>query len=219
MILSLSHNFLFIHVYKSAGTSIVRALGHLDFRKALEGVSPEDRSRFLANEGIAPEVLSLPGHAFAKHVRDGLSPDVFKRLYKVAFVRNPWDLQLSLYNYNLKLPHLQRKDRDFSSFESFIMSTSTTEFPTGQQRRFLIDDDGTPLVDFVGRFENLEADFRTVCRQIGMDHVQLEHHNATRHDHWSTYYTREMFEHERQRAAADIAAFGYDPDPSSYAIS
>ncbi|MGE3333104.1 MAG: sulfotransferase family 2 domain-containing protein [Rhodospirillaceae bacterium] len=218
MILSLAHNFLFIHVYKVAGTSIVHALGKTDIRKSLGKEHPRTMSLYLRCSGVNPRLVWMHDHALAKNVRPMMRRQTFDSLYKVGFVRNPWDLQLSLYKYNLKFPELQVAKQDFSSFESFVMSAPDDEFPMGQQKRFLFDDEDNQLVDFIGRYENLEQDFRTVCSEIGMDDVTLEHRNATEHAHWSTYYTREMFDKVRRHAKADIEAFGYPDDPTAYAI-
>ncbi len=218
MILSLTHKFLFIHVYKVAGTSIVQALGRTDVRKVLGKEHPKTTSLYLRCSGVNPRFVWMEDHALAKNVRPMMRRQTFDSLYKVGFVRNPWDLQLSLYKYNIKYPQFQHARRDFSSFERFIMSAPEDEFPDGQQKRFLFDDDGSQLVDFIGRYENLAADFRKVCREIGMEDTELEHHNATEHAHWSTYYTPAMFDKVRRQARADIAAFGYAEDPSAYAI-
>jgi hypothetical protein len=218
MILSLLHKFLFIHVYKVAGTSIVQALGKTDIRKTLGKDHPKTMCLFLRCSGVNPRFVWMPDHALAKNVRPMMRERTFNSLFKVGFVRNPWDLQLSLYKYNLKYPRLQIAGRDFSSFENFLMSAPDDEFPMGQQKRFLFDDDGAQLVDFIGRFENLHEDFRAMCREIGLEDTKLEHHNATEHAHWSTYYSRKMFEKVRRHARADIAAFGYADDPAAYAI-
>ncbi len=218
MILSLSHKFLFIHVYKVTGTSIVHALGGSDVRQAVRTLPPEKKSLYLRSNGLDPSVLNMSDHAFAKEVRNVMDPSVFNQLYKFGFVRNPWDMQLLLYKYNLACPQHRNAVGDFSSFERFIMSASDDAFPSGQQKRFLFDDDGKQLVDFIGRYESLEDDFRSVCTSIGVGDIVLEHRNATTHAPWATYYTRETFEKVRRGAVADIAAFGYDADPAAYAI-
>lgn len=218
MILALSEKFLFIHVYKVAGTSITHALGELDFRRALRRLLPKTLDLYLRSHGVNPRATWLNDHAFAKDVRAMMRPQLFQSLYKVGFVRNPWDLQLSLYKYNIKYPEHRNSKRDFDSFESFIMSAPIDEFPTGQQKRFLFDDDGNQLVDFIGRYENLETDFGRVCGAIGKEGVKLEHRNSTQHEHWKAYYSRRMFDRVRRYAQPDIETFGYADEPAAYAI-
>ncbi len=218
MILSLSHKFLFIHVYKVAGTSIVRALGGADVRHLVRILAPENQGPFLASQGIDPRFMTMHDHSFAKDVQGVIDPALFKRLFKFGFVRNPWDLQLSLYRFNVEKPHVRNADLDFSSFENYILCTPDAPLPHGVQKRFLFDTDGTQVVDFVGRYENLKADFSEVCQRIGIESISLGHANATKHGPWASYYTREMFEHERKRCAVDIATFGYSDDPAAYGI-
>ena len=218
MILSLSRKFLFVHVYKVAGTSITRALSCFDFRRELHPAYPLSAKLLLSRSGINPRAIWMHGHALAKEVRDMMRPAVYNGLYKVGFVRNPWDLQLSLYKYNLKYPAYRNTKRDFGSFERFIMSAPEGEYPLGQQKRFLFDDSGHQLVDFVGRYERLDEDLRKMCSAIGLEHTKLAHHNATSQAHWPSHYTREMFEKVRRYVAPDIEAFGYSDDPAAYAI-
>ena len=219
VILSLSHKFLFIHVYKVAGTSIVRALGGADVRREVRLLAPENQGPFLAGLGIDPRVAALQDHTFARDLRPLIDPTLFRRLFKFGFVRNPWDLQLSLYRFNVEKPHVRNADLDFSTFERYIMCTPKDTLPHGVQKRFLFDTDGAQIVDFIGRYENLTADFAEVCRRIGIEPIELPHHNATSHGPWASYYTREMFEHERKRMAVDVETFGYPDDPAFYGIT
>ena len=41
------------------------------------------------------------------------------------------------------------------------------------------DDNGKLLVDFVGKFENLREDFKTVSRQLGFEDAALPHVNSS----------------------------------------
>ncbi len=56
-----------------------------------------------------------------------------------------------------------------------------------QQIEWITDTDGTILVNFIGRFENLEADFKTVCEKINIPY-SLPHLNSTEHEHYKSYY-------------------------------
>jgi hypothetical protein len=66
-------------------------------------------------------------------------------------------------------------------------------------------------VDFVGRFESLESDFRQACRIIGLRPIPpLPHaNNSHRKRHYSAYYDDESVEWIRERFAKDIDYFGY----------
>lgn len=74
---------------------------------------------------------------------------------------------------------------------------------------YVSDAAGKLLVDFVGRFENWEADARSVFTRLGLPVGPWPRHNPSRHAHYSTYYTPELADIVAQRYARDIAAFGY----------
>lgn len=205
MILSHSKKFIFIHVYKVAGTSISKELA-----KYNSLILPSLRAyRFLAAR--FPKVLSnkYHRHVTASELKDVVADDVFSNYYKFGFVRNPWDWQVSLYHYMLrKKNHHQRElTQSLQSFDAYIHWLVTTNITT--QKDMLADKDGNIIVDFVGRYENLNEDFAKVCQDIGIQDAHLPHLNQTKKKHYTEYYnetTRELIEKAYQE---DIKEFGY----------
>ena len=78
------------------------------------------------------------------------------------------------------------------------------------QKDFISDERGNIIVDFVGRYENLQADFQTVCNKLGITNEVLPHKNKTERRNYQDYYndrTKNMiFKHFQE----DIEMFGYD---------
>jgi Sulfotransferase family len=211
MRISYSHKFIFIHVYKVAGTSISEALREFTYDPARTRAG-----RLLKRLGMTPPVQhpefhALHGHAKALEVRDALPPVVFNNFFKFAFVRNPWDWQVSLYEFALARPGHEQHAlfKSFGSFERYLEWRINED--RNLQKDFLVDESGALLIDFVGRYERLEADFELVCRRLGVD-CRLPRLNQTPHRHYSTYYTPRLHALVAEAFREDIEFFGYQAD-------
>lgn len=202
MIISHRKRFIFVHTYKVAGTSVRAALkpyADVMYRK----YTPR---RVLYVLGLLD---SIGEHATAREIRENVGPEVFDRYFKFAFVRNPWDWQVSLYHYIRSHPlHPQyRQVKALNGFAEYVEWRIANDKVL--QRDFVADGDGRLLVDYVGRFENLDADFASVCRHLGIPATPLPHKMTSSHRDYTEYYderTRRLVtEHYRQ----DIDLFGY----------
>jgi len=69
--------------------------------------------------------------------------------------------------------------------------------------------EGEQFVDFVGRFENLDSDWKYICKQIGCKQTRLPRKNSSSHAHYSESYTPELKELVAELYADDIELFGY----------
>jgi hypothetical protein len=77
------------------------------------------------------------------------------------------------------------------------------------QKDFICDENGTLLVNFVGRYENLTQDFQKICEQIGVQ-ASLPRLNVSKTRPYQEYYTPETIELVRRTFAPDIEMFGYE---------
>jgi hypothetical protein len=219
MLLSVRHRFLFVHIAKTGGTSV---------RAALEGLRWRDPwywpmflcSRFshLSGHRIGTK---LPRHAKVVAAQELLPREFFEELFKFAFVRNPWDLQVSSFH------HIRRERPHYMGgherFEDFLRWKLDPERPyqyhldTSLERQsdYLIDLRGKVLVDFIGRYEQLEGDFAEACQQIGIAPPALPHRrqSADRARDYRSYYTSETAELVAQHFRRDIELLGYGFDP------
>lgn len=148
-------------------------------------------------------------HFTAQEIRHEMPDDAFDTAFKFAFVRNPWDWQVSNYAYALHAPAHGQHDviQELGSFDAYIRYQYEEQAPS--QSSFLDGDAGEELVDFVGRFETLEADFQTICAKIGVK-AELPFLNASkRRKDWRSYYTDETRDLVADLFAQDIERFGY----------
>lgn len=206
MIVSHSHRFIFVHVSKAAGTSIERALG--PFRHH----PPDTRlNRWRCKLGLQWDYRAyrFRQHDSIRVARRVLPAALFDDYFKFAFVRNPWDWLASLYGYLQGTPgHRHHRRVRTMSFAEYV------EFEIRRGRRsqsgFLTDDGGELLMDFVGRFENLDADFARVCAHLGLGAISLPHRNANREPRpYRSLYDAATRERVAAHWAGDIRRFGY----------
>jgi len=212
MILSYSSGFLFVHIEKAAGSSIQQALGSVAdappnsrLRRRLAWLGPLNRV------GGLYRALQFREHATANEVKRCLPAGAYEALFKFAFVRNPWDRLVSRYAHLLR-----SKDRNrhgfISSLEKFedflqweIQRDSANQYP------YVTDARGKQIVDFIGHYETLAADFAKVCARLKIQ-AELPHANASEHRDYRTYYTPETREFVAKQFQRDIEMFGYDFD-------
>jgi len=213
MLLSIKKRFLFIHIAKTGGTSIRKALrkyrGGGLYTPAMVVTSQIDQ---LTRHRIG---CKLARHAGANPAREMLPRDLFDSLFKFSIVRNPWDLQVSSYHHVRLDPEASR---EFETFEEFIRYKFREDRPyqfkldiaRRPQLRSLVDMDGNLLVDFVGRYENLEEDFAIICERIGIPVVPLPHLRRAGDRHqYREYYTEKLRDVVAEVYRPDIDTFGY----------
>lgn len=227
MIMPIAHDrrSIFVHIPKTAGSSITRALARSSAALDYTGVGLWPRLR--GNPRMSQIVRDLKRiypintisgsaeqHLPAVVLRDVLAPGIWEGYFKFAFVRNPWDLVVSTYHY-LKLAceadAVRAVDPDYANmmswmtFHDFVCAYPMINLDMSAS---ITDRDGNVIVDFVGRVESIEADFRIICDRLGIDTV-LEHVNRTEHLNYRQYYTPATQEIVRRHFERDIDRFHY----------
>ena len=202
---------IFVHIPKTGGTSIESALGLLgDWRvedtHSMYGIitSPD------LKRGIRSTAFLQ--HLDAEQLR-GLLPHEFRLYYRFAFIRNPWERMVSIYSR--MDPHMQMSARsaglqlDGTSFDEFLERTENFEHVhLTPQHTFVFGASGACLVDFLGRFERLTADFADICASLGLERA-LPHLNKSMHVDYRTYYNQASRRIIERRYGEDIERFGY----------
>lgn len=202
-ILSYSKQFIFIHNYKAAGISLSKVLSKYEPHSWLHTA--------LRRSGVKkyyPTLANFQAHATATEVRDLVDDEIFNTFYKFAFVRNPWDWQVSLYFYMLKTKwHFQHSVVKRMSFDEYIEWRVNHDFESQSQQ--IADENGNILVDFVGRFENIEEDFSKICNRLSIP-ASLSHRNRSKHAPYRDYYNPRTRQLIRNAFAEDIERFNYE---------
>ncbi len=226
MLLSNRHNFLFVHIPKTGGTSV---------RAALKSVCRRDRLFFptlvchrisaLCQHRIGAK---LPRHAAAIAAREMLPRDLFDDLFKFALVRNPWDRLVSAHLHFVR----ERQDvlraikvTTFDEFARWLVTEghayrgircTLVDVMRRPQTEYLVDHHGAYLVDFVGCYERLADDFGEIVSRLGVAQLDLPHKRRaqTRSD-YRKKYTDNLAELIGDYYRHDVAEFGYAFDRPS----
>lgn len=176
MPISHSHRFLFVHVPKCAGTSI---LAGLKTACRIESSPPFDDS-FCAEKGLG---LTGRFHLSNKHLGAAdqmklVDETLFREYFKFTFVRNPYDRLFSYYNF-LKRNRFKENWKpqirlacQAASFREFVELALADQDEAVDllfsQVKYLTDAAGQVLVDKIYKYENLGTDFRDVCRRLAV---------------------------------------------------
>ena len=137
--------------------------------------------------------------------------------FSFGFVRNPFDLVVSWYQYHRQHQLQKPYDMEFLNWvdagcpthwnDDFIKSRGITH-PLNQFE-YLCNEEGEIAVDFIGRFENLQNDFISVCNVIGIKNKSLPHENNSIHNEWGGYYTPKAMEKIKTQFKKDFELFNY----------
>jgi len=207
------YNYIFIHNPKTAGTTMANLL---------ERVGSSKNSGHRSIESYKKEGIDL------------------ESTFKWGFSRNPYDRLVSAYRYHLA--HITTFSKKglrpewTKTFNDYIVNLTDIQAASilhvKEQRHFLCIE-GTPSLDFVGKYENLHDDWKYVCNKIFNKVPELENRNQGRahghpalpldhmlglqrqksfnkHEEHLQYYTPEMIERVNQIYAKDFEIFGYE---------
>ncbi|WP_448383121.1 sulfotransferase family 2 domain-containing protein [Desulfosoma sp.] len=214
MLFSPKYRFLFVHIPKTGGTSVRVALRRYKWKDPWRiPLFVCSRLSALSGHRLA---CKIPRHAKIVAAKEMFPRDFFESLFKFAFVRNPWDLQVSSYHHiRRERPHLMH---ELPTFEDFLKHKLNPHRPyvfhfdvsIERQSDYLVDLDGSLLVNFVGRYERLEEDFAEACRRIGIRPPALPHkRKAVDRRDYRAYYTDETADLVARHFRRDIELFDY----------
>jgi len=163
---------IFIHIPKTAGTSLVNAIYN---------INPE-------------------GHKSVLFLKE-IFKNNFSSFFKFCFVRNPYERLYSSYMF-LKKGGVNIHDVNaynkylcsYKDFEDFVLNGLSEELTREiihftPQTYFICDNSGSIMVDFIGRFESLEKDVTKLAEMLDIE-INLPHLNVNEKDYY--VYTDEM---------------------------
>lgn len=180
---------LFVWIPKTAGSSIYDILAQNGCLK-LQSI---EEVRGFGNRGFVTfGHMSIPDLLAKALIEEKYAHNAFK----FCFVRNPWERLVSLFFYLKKSRYLVQPNDSFADFCLRIQREDIA--PVGlynskglsqcnPQTDWIFDKNGTIFVDYIGRYENLDADVEEICRIIGVK-GSLPHINKSSHGDYKLYY-------------------------------
>jgi chondroitin 4-sulfotransferase 11 len=178
-------NFVFIHINKTGGSSVEKALKiPFEHKTALEKI-------------------------------DELGYDNWLKKFTFTVVRNPWDKVVSHYQYRVQTNQtdLGGNSLGFKDWLRLAYGEKNPLYYDKPkmfmpQSDWISDQEGRILVDHVCRFENLSDDFDYVCKKLKKS-VKLPHLKASKRGCYRDYYDDAAAEIVAHYFSNDIEQFGY----------
>lgn len=227
MILSHSKKFIFIHNYRTAGTSISKHLSKYGIKDPLISNNSFNLilehcpygnliNKYLISNKIFNKTNS---HWPAEKIKNNIDDNIWQNYFKFGFVRNPWSLQVSVYYYIKQHPNHYEHQRvmKLKNFKGFVkwrfISSCKSKPPLYldvlYQKDFFYDKNGNCLVDYIGRYENLEKDYKYICDKIKIKN-KLPHINKSHHFDYHKYYDNQTKQQIAKVYKKDIELFKYE---------
>ena len=222
MLISFSKKFIFIHIYKVAGTSVRDALKPFSYdprkellnriyNKLMRTIYANHKNKILLDRsGISKFPLTYKDAGAYLHARayeiEKINPEILNNFYTFAFVRNPWDWQVSLYHYILQNNnHFQHKKiKKIANFKDYIKFR--IENGVTYQTDFLLNQNGELAVDY--RLETIEQDFNWLCQKLSLN-ASLPYKRQSQHKNYLELYDEESKQLVEDAFQKDIQLLGY----------
>ena len=199
-IINANEKFIYIHVPKTAGTSF-------EHTQLLDGSTNKHYP-----------ISHYNGETYAVDIND---------YYKFSFVRNPYTRYVSAVVNHILNPRSVELDIDDKGLQINVLKVPRTELIFGfsefthkqlneninkmtvlkPQYTFLEIDD-IMVMDFVGRFENLQDDWMYVSTKLG-GYEELGHHIKGATLNYDCFYTKELRDIVYKAYERDFATFEY----------
>jgi len=155
------------------------------------------------------EISGLPkNNTYKKHLtyKQQYSEQT-KDYYTFGFVRNTWERWLSHYLANQQsLGHL--------TFAEFIEQHCQNKCGNSQLSWF-VNHENQVVVDYIGNTNTLRQDIENITKQLDLPVIEIPQLNATKHDHYSKYYTPDLKAMLEQKYKTEIEYFGFKFEKNS----
>jgi hypothetical protein len=206
MIISHRHRFIFVAVPKTGTHSVRQAL-----REQMGEDDIEQVRLFVQKQFPIPELAALRhGHLTLQQVRPFLPADDFAAYFKFGFVRNPFDRFISYCAFMTRDSDLFERNPQGVMRQILLVDRPSDHILFQPQHSFYVDSDGSLLSDQVGRIEQMQASYDSICQRIGIQSRPLDKVNASNRGDYRQYYDQQLIDGVAALYGRDLELFGYD---------
>mgnify|MGYP003649909549 CR=1 FL=1 len=211
------NNFIFFHLYKCGGNSL---------RTVLNERYP-DSVEWGGVHGLPADVKT--------HYINENKLEVFNKSFKFTIIRNPFDFLVSTYFYGKSYPahfmHYTIHNENMSMLEfipyymrvrshNFGLDGFTADKPLGANKvvtfnDWLHDSNGEPIMDFIGKIENINIDTNIILEHINKNNagakirVPIVNVNPNKQKDYRQYYNPESRKLVEKHFAWELENFKY----------
>lgn len=203
--------FIFVHIPKCAGTTIERFFG-----KDYDGYNTKtDYTKYIE---LKHEI------AHSKHYRlsdyEKIIGDELNDYFKFTFIRNPYDLVVSKFIYIKTKNKTQMiingeditEQMTFDQYVDFIHRNKDREripksVVVSNYDEWIITDNYK--LDFIGKVENFNNDFKIICDKIGVKYKKLNKMNTTIRTEYRDYYNQDTKNKITELFKDDLEKYNY----------
>ena len=207
MIFSGSRRFVFFAVPKTGTHAIREAI-----RPHLSESDWEQQLRFGKQLSPLPEIAAVNhGHVSYRQLCDTLGVKAISDFFRFAFVRHPFDRFVSVCAFLARTDPSYEQDPTDWMKRALLRPQFCKRVLVAPQHTLLCDETSNMTLDFIGRYESLQADFDTVCDRLDLPKATLPHRNRSEHDEYQNLLDDELKDTLWQRYQQDFSAFNYAP--------